>query len=359
MFRKSFLALPFLILFMAAASLSGQQGPAADPSKPKAPAARAASPSASAPKPFWSKEDWSALPLKSSGLDLSRIDAVELAKWDNADFTEQLLRVQWRANDPMDLFVVLPKGVEKPPAILYLYGYLNNAERFRNDAWCRHMTQGGFAAVGFLSAVSGDRIHMPRPFKEWFVSELQESLGASTHDVQMVLNYLDKRGDIDMSRIGMFGQGSGAAIAVLAAAADPRIKTLDLFDSWGDWPDWLKESPIVPEDERANYLTPEFLAKVVKLDPALYLPQLESRKVRIEYVLDDGGTPNSAREAMLAAAPKSADFVRYKDTAEHVKAYHVSGLSGWIKAQLQPGPLQPAMQPKTGQAAAGVASNRP
>jgi acetyl esterase/lipase len=72
---------------------------------------------------------------------------------------------------------------------------------------------------------------------KWFVSELQEALATSTHDVQMVLNYLAKRGDLDMSRIGMFGQGSGGAIAILSAAADSRIVALDVLDPWGDWPD--------------------------------------------------------------------------------------------------------------------------
>jgi len=88
--------------------------------------------------------------------------------------------------------------------------------------------------------------------KQWFVSELQEALASSTHDVQMVLNYLDTRGDIDMEYIGVFGQGSGGSIAILAAAADPRISTLQLLDPWGDWPDWLKSSEAIPENERPN-----------------------------------------------------------------------------------------------------------
>ncbi len=357
MCRKSFPAPAFLSVFMAAASLQGQQATSANPANPTIPAAQAAAaPVAAASDPDAKKEDWTALPLATSGLDLSRFVAAPLARWDRGGSTEELLRVEWRTGDPIDLYVVRPKGVEKPPAILYLYDYLNETERFRDEGWCKRVTEGGFAAVGFISAVSQDRIHLPRPLKEWFVSELQESLGSSTHDVQMILNYLDKRGDIDMSRIGMFGQGSGASIAVLAAAADPRIKTLDLFNPWGDWPDWLKESPIVPEKERANYLTPEFLAKVAKLDPALYLPRLKSRNMRIEYILDDETIPKSAREAMLAAAPNNADIVHYKDTAEHVKAYHVNGLSGWIKAQLQP---QPPMQQKTSPAATGVAINQP
>src|ERR1022692_4628664 len=76
---------------------------------------------------------------------------------------------------------------------------------------------------GFVSALTGQRYH-DRPMKEWFVSELPEALGSSVHDVQMILNYLADRNDLDMTRVGMYGQGSGGTIAILAASADPRLK---------------------------------------------------------------------------------------------------------------------------------------
>jgi hypothetical protein len=53
-----------------------------------------------------------------------------------------------------------------------------------------------------VSALNGHR-YTYRPMKQWFVSELQEALGSSVHDVQMILNYLSTRDDLDMSRVGM------------------------------------------------------------------------------------------------------------------------------------------------------------
>jgi hypothetical protein len=41
---------------------------------------------------------------------------------DYPHYTLELLRVQWRADDPIDLYVMKPKGVKKPPVIMYLYG---------------------------------------------------------------------------------------------------------------------------------------------------------------------------------------------------------------------------------------------
>ena len=329
--RKRILTLSLSILIMAVASLHGQQGSEGSP------AVSAPPPAGGARTPVKNAENWSALPLKSSGLDTSRMNVTRVSLWEKEDYTEELLRAQWRPNDPIDLYIVRPKGKEKVPAILYLYDYSNDTERFRTESWCKRMTQGGFAAVGFISAVSGDRIHSPRPLKTTFVGELQEALGTSVHDVQMILNYLETRGDIDVGHSGMFGQGSGASIAVMAAAVDPRITTLDLYNLWGDWPDWLRESPVVPQEERAKYVTPEFLKKVEKLDPALYLPQLESQHVRIEYVMDDETMPKSMLQVMLNATPKNAEVLRYDDEGQHMDEWHKWGLSGWIKAQLKPG----------------------
>src|SRR5208337_4965142 len=124
-----------------------------------------------------------------------------------------------------------------------------------------------------------------RSLKQWFVSELPEAVGNSVEDVHMMLDFLAAQGDLDMTRVGMFGEGSGAAIAILAAAADPRIKALDLADPWGDWPDWLAKSTLVPDDERANYVKPDFLKQAAPLDPVQWFGQVKI-PVRLQYLSD-------------------------------------------------------------------------
>src|SRR5215831_8379545 len=198
-------------------------------------------------------EDWSTPALNGSNLRPVRPLRAYIS--DHPGYTAELLQVQWRWGDPIDLYVLKPTTIQKPPVILYLYSYPSDEETFKNEAWQESVTKDGFAAVGFVSALTGQRYH-DRPMREWFVSELQESLATSAHDVQMVLNYLASRNDLDMSRVGMFTAGSGASIAILASAVDARIKVLDTLDPWGDWPMWMAASPMVPEEERAEYLKP-------------------------------------------------------------------------------------------------------
>ncbi len=325
--------IPLLVLFsLAAPNNASAQEPQKAPQA--APAAQnSGAPAASQPA---AKESWTELTLAKSGLAQTKVGYVELSKVEQPEYTREMLRVQWRKGDPIDLYVVMPHGAVKPPVILYLYDYTSDTDRFRDDHWCKQATAGGVAAVGFVSALSGQRFHAPRPMKQWFVSELQEALATSTHDVQMVLNYLVIRGDVDMDHAGIYGQGSGGAIAILAAEADPRIKALEVLNPWGDWPDWLKKSPQIPDKERATYLKPEFLSKVAGLDPVAVLPHMTAKKLRIQQIVADEITPPSARDKIAAAAPRPDEVVRYKDVTAHMSAWRTEGVNGWLRQQLEP-----------------------
>lgn len=282
------------------------------------------------------RENWAEIKLGDKRPHEIRVLLGE--KDEQPEFTRELLRVEWRTGDPIDLYVILPVNVERPPVVIYLYSYPSESSQFLNNAFCKALTHDGFAAVGFVSALTGQRYH-GRPMKEWFVSELQEALGKSTHDVQMTLNYLATRGDLDMNRVGMFGQGSGGTIALLAAAADDRIRAVDVLDPWGDWPDWLAQSPVVPEKERANYLKPEFLTRVAPLDPVRWMPALKSRSLRFQLAKFDKSTPEAASERIRAALPATATLVIYEDVTDY-QARAVTGgrIIQWLHAQLAPTP---------------------
>ena len=276
-------------------------------------------------------EDWSSPALTTSNLRPVR----PLIGYSNEDdkYTVDLVRVQWRWGDPIDLYVIKPNGVKKPPVILYLYGYPSETDIFRNERYQAAVTKDGFAAVGFVSALTGHRYH-DRPMREWFLSELQESLATSAHDVQLVLDYLATRSDLDMSRVGMLAQGSGASIAILASAVDPRIKVLDAIDPWGDWPTWMAASAFVPEDERASYVKPDFLKKPATLEPIEWLPKVHANKFRLQQTAYDRTTPDACKEKLRAAAPPGATVAVYKTEQEYGAALYGSKQLEWIEHEV-------------------------
>ena len=294
------------------------------------------------------QEDWTSPALSSSHLRPIR-PIVFIT--DYPRYTMELLQLQWRWGDPLDLYVIKPKGVKKPPVILYLYGYPTDTNIFRDEQYAELVTRDGFAAVGFVSALTGHRYH-DRPMKQWFISELQESLATSAHDVQMVLNYLDARGDLDMNRVGMFTQGSGASIAILASGVDPRIKVLEALDPWGDWPTWMATSPFLPENERPEYVKPEFQKKLVQLEPLQWLPKIQAKKFRLDHELFDTVTTRTVQEKLRAAVPPGSNVMLYKDMEEFKTAFEDGKNLKWIQRELQllpepaPSPDRAAAQPR-------------
>ena len=278
------------------------------------------------------QEDWTSPALTNSHLMPARPLAGFVAE--NHRYTVELLQLQWRWGDPIGLYVMKPKGVTKPPVILYLYGYPTDTDIFMGDAYEDLVTKNGFAAVGFVSALTGHRYH-DRPMKEWFLSELQESLATSAHDVQMVLNYLGSRGDLDMNRVGMFGQGSGATIAILASAVDPRIKVLDVLDPWGDWPSWIATSPFVPQEERADYMKLEFLKRAAALETLDWMPKIQAKKFRLQQNIFETDTPKPIKERIRATAPTGAAFQLYKTVQEFKAAFPYSTNLEWMEHELK------------------------
>jgi hypothetical protein len=279
------------------------------------------------------QEDWSSLQIGASRL--APEPPLETPVDDQASFTRQLVQVKWRPGDPLDLWIILPKGVKKPPVALYLYDNGWDTDRFKDAGWDQRATTGGVAAVGFVAALSGHRFH-DRPMSQSFVSELQESLGSTVHDIKFILDYLAQRGDVDMNRVGMFGAGSGGTIAILAAASDPRIKAVDVLDPWGDWADFVtKSSIILAQPDPEKYAKPEFLKKIAPLDPVKWLPQL-SVPIRMQQVHQNAATPIECKESLKAAAPKQVEVVRFEAVSDLGKREGQGRLFDWIKERLQP-----------------------
>lgn len=280
-----------------------------------------------------SEEDYTNASLATSSLHADSPDIVDVSE--EATYVREWVTLQWRPNDPIYLFVVRPRGVSKPPVVIYLHDYPAETDIFRDDDWCQRVTAGGYAAAGFVPALNGHRYH-GRPMKEWFVSELQESLAMSAHDVQMVVSYLAQRGDVDTSRLGVQGTGAGATIAALAASVDSRIKAVDLVDPWGDWPTWMRMSEVVPEEERPLFLKPKFLKQVAAFDPVVLLPRISAEHVRLVQFGQGSSTPELSRKRMASALPASGTQVRYATSAEFEQADAAGGAGAWIKLQLQP-----------------------
>jgi len=153
--------------------------------------------------------------------------------------------------------------------------------------------------------------------------------------VKFILDYLAQRGDVDVDHAGIFGQGSGGTIAILAAAADTRIKAVDALEPWGDWPDFLAKSTVVQQDpNKAQYVKADFLNSVAPLDPVKWLPQIKV-PIRIQQVHQDETTPMESKEALKTAAPKQAEVVRFEAATDLGMREGRGRLFYWVKTKVK------------------------
>src|SRR5580765_3192690 len=90
----------------------------------------------SSPSP--SAEDITSISLASSQL---YPDPPELVEKDvEPEYISEWIKVQWRSDDPIYLYVVRPAKVPKPPVVIYLYDYPAETDIFRDSDWCEHVT---------------------------------------------------------------------------------------------------------------------------------------------------------------------------------------------------------------------------
>src|SRR5262249_14307011 len=159
-----------------------------------------------------------------------------------------------------------PKGVQNPPVVVYLYSYPETVARFEVEPWILSAVGQGYAAVGFSSGVTGDGENRALP-RDVFFGRLGTNLVRSAHDIQLVLDFLASRRDVNLDRVGLFGSGSGAAAAILASAVDSRIKVLDLYGPWGAWPEFFTNSSFLLAEKRGAFVTTEYLESLAWIDP--------------------------------------------------------------------------------------------
>ena len=253
---------------------------------------------------------------------------------DRPKFTRQLVRVNWRLGDDIVLFIVRPKAVKRPPVQIFLYGFPQGAEtRFLDDTFCANATSNGAAVIGFESQLTGNRYHNV-PMKEWFVSKLDMCMDDTVEDVRQIVRYIKSLPDLDATRIGMLGVGSGGSVALMAAAHEPAIRVVQVLNPWGNWPEWIAKCKEVIPADKPKFLTKKYLASVAKFEPTEEVKKLGRTQVTFITVESEKNFPNAVRDKFFANLPKNVTVKRFPTPTEFAKSYSASTFLGVLAKAL-------------------------
>jgi len=219
-----------------------------------------------------------------------------------------------------------PRGVTKPPVAVILPGL--DACKEELHAWAEAFVDRGMAALTLDGPGQGETsFHLPTTH-EW-----GPVLGA-------VIDVLEKRSDVDCSRVGVVGQSLGAIYAPLAAAGEPRLRACIANCGPYDWGVVLPKMPAVSQEvfrvrSHAKTLQEAYdLAKKITMEGAA-----ERIKCPLLVVFGAGDRliAPSEGERLAKAAKGPSELVVYEE-GNHVCfniSYKFRPLTGdWMAKQL-------------------------
>jgi dienelactone hydrolase len=126
---------------------------------------------------------------------------------------------------------------EKPlPAVICLHGWTGSKEDMLQH--CLRMADAGFIAVAIDARMHGERIDpafwgkFADNFPLTFVSVVVET----AQDIVQVVDFLEKRSDVNSSRLGLMGISMGGFTSLVAATLEKRLKAVASVLGAADFP---------------------------------------------------------------------------------------------------------------------------
>ncbi len=157
---------------------------------------------------------------------------------DGVDFTVEKLHFQSRPGLYVTANVYVPKNLAAPaPAVLYLCGHgpvKTNGVSYGNKVTYQHhgiwFARNGYVCLVIdtvqLGEIEGVHHGTHREGMWWWNSRGYTSAGVEAWNGIRALDYLQSRGDVDGTRLGVTGRSGGGAYSWWVAALDERVRAV-------------------------------------------------------------------------------------------------------------------------------------
>ena len=154
-----------------------------------------------------------------------------------------------------------------------------------------------------------------------YVPRIRRALLDTPPAVQLTLDYLLSRSDVDPTRVELVGVSFGSFFAAVAAGLDPRVTRLWLIHGAGQPYTLFEHSLERSIPHRAPRAVVAAVAYVLaagpRLAPELWVPQVAPRPVIMINALDDERLPREAVEALYASTREPKEQIWL--TGQHVQ----------------------------------------
>lgn len=148
-------------------------------------------------------------------------------------------------NDRVHCFYFRPESSLKIPAIIIIHGYKARKLKIEKDI-ARKIARRKMAGIVFILPYHSLRKPKNITSGKFFISDdlkkVRETFRQSIIDIRCLIDWLEKREEIDGKRIGIIGISLGAIIANLAMGIDERLRAGVSVLGGGNFPEILRKS---------------------------------------------------------------------------------------------------------------------
>jgi len=262
---------------------------------------------------------------------LEPLNAVEGEVVDGDAWLTQTVSFDGADGQSVPGLLLLPKGVERPPCVLFMHGAGGSKE---NAAFVAAvMIPQGFAVFATDARLHGERAEEGRSLLsfEGLAGEDRPMINWVI-DNRRALDYLEDRGDIDVDHVGLLGVSMGGIFGGVLAGVDDRINATALLVAGGRWQLVAEQSEhpaaAALRDLESASDAMEQITRIV--DPVNFVGHIAPRPILMINGADDRIIPKACAEALHEAASEPKEIHWYEGGHVEIPPTMIATVVKWL-----------------------------
>jgi fermentation-respiration switch protein FrsA (DUF1100 family) len=231
-----------------------------------------------------------------------------------------------RGNDVI-ASIALPRNRNgKVPAVLWAHGFGSGRNQFATEA--TRLADLGIASIIYdsnMSRVTGWRSGLDLQDPVYAAEAFELLLRQDIVDARVALDIVERRGEVDMSRIGFVGVDYGVMVGGVLAAVEDRIDAFVLASGFPEPSRYFAQELVPPESVDG------FADRIAPYDPVRTLRHADD-PILLQNARRDSLVPAEDYERLIDAAD-GAEVKWYESDHELVFAAH-EDRARWLSEQL-------------------------
>lgn len=187
---------------------------------------------------------------------------------------EKLFLQGWDPTDPVPGIAIYPKGKTKLPLVVLLHSFRGSKEAM--EPWAHDLAARQLFVLTIDLHLHGERTvagvfekpNLSSLGDEYAVFIHQVSIAHSARDFPFILEGLQKRKEIDLSRVGVAGISMGGSLAMVLASQEKRVSVaVSLVGACDFWWDVTKIPPGPRQEDKKKQYGQRVQRMVSSIDP--------------------------------------------------------------------------------------------